>query len=508
MSNSNEIDRALFLFAPKFREFGTDIANQLLARDVCGFIDGICSGGNKVISRVEDGLRDKKGVLWDLEAIENDWINSNANSDVLQKLEDEIGNGIVGKIITSDRRIGSGWVTGGTPRPSWLANKAKMLPLEIPLNYISGLYQFLDIMLNEKSPKFVFTYGVASAHAFLLGQLCLSRRIPFLRLISCRVGSRMMVDNDPMGCFKPVISTIEDIKANRIDASKEREFAKQYLLDYKQKPSRPEYYKFNLKKKLETGPFRETYKATISMLFFLMKRRRKLTKYDIEQIERIWFKARIEWKRFFIPYSLFSENIKTSHEVIYFPLQFEPEASTMVLSPWHTNQLSIIESIAKALPANCILAVKEHMSMLGNRPDYFYPTIAKMPRVLLVHPGQDGIQMIQKSRITVVISGTSAWEAVKLKKPVIVIGNSPFLGIQEGMIHEPCLSNLASAFSTALMLEPASDETIETFLAALYMHSFDMKPSLLWGNYLEHDDQERTKVVKSICDGVEQRIKV
>lgn len=506
MTAKNEIDRALFLFAPKFREFGTDIANELVSRNICKYVDGICSGGNSIISKVEDGLKDAKGKIWDLEAIENDWINNNANSDILKRLEDELGNGIVGKIITSDRRIGSGWVTGGVPRPSWLAKKAKQNPIQIPLNYIAGLYQFLDKVLDDTNPKFVFSYGVASAHAFLLGQLCLSRDITFCRLISCRVGSRIMVDNDPMGCFKPVLSTIEEIKSGRLDAIKERQKAKQYLANYRKNPGRPEYYKFNLKKKLETGPVRQTCRAAKSIFFLLLKKRKKLNKYDNERIERIWFKAKIEWKRFLLPYSLFTENITQDYEVVYFPLQFEPEASTMVLCPWHTNQLAVIESLAKALPANCILAVKEHMSMLGNRPDYFYPTIAKMPRVMLIHPGQDGIKMIQNARLTVVISGTSAWEAVKLKKPVIVIGNSPFLGVQDGMIHEPCLSNLPSRLSMAMKLNPASDESVEIFLSALYMHSFEMKPSLLWGNYLEHNKQERVEAISSICDGIARRI--
>ena len=56
---------------------------------------------------------------------------------------------------------------------------------------------------------------------------------------------------------------------------------------------------------------------------------------------------------------------------IYYPLHVDPKLSTMVLSPYHTNQLAIIESLAKNIPPHFYLVVKEHFPMIGFRPKDF-----------------------------------------------------------------------------------------------------------------------------------------
>ncbi|ODN65371.1 hypothetical protein [Methylophaga muralis] len=132
----------------------------------------------------------------------------------------------------------------------------------------------------------------------------------------------------------------------------------------------------------------------------------------------------------------------------------------MVLSPWHTNQLAVIEALAKSIPHDAILVVKENPAMLGLRPKDFYETICSFPRVVLINPYSSGLNWIKKTDMTVVITGTAAWEALRLKKPVIVIGDSPFLHVGEGVIIEPCLSNLNIAIQNAFKIKPASDEAI------------------------------------------------
>jgi len=178
----------------------------------------------------------------------------------------------------------------------------------------------------------------------------------------------------------------------------------------------------------------------------------------------------------------------------------------MVLSPMHTNQISIIEALSKSAPPYLDIVVKEHSPMLGLRPKGFYDKIKQLPRVTLLGPEHNGLELIRQSALTVVITGTAAWEAVRLKKPAIVIGDSPYLAINEGIVHSPCLTDLPKKIVEALNMLPASNESLLLYLAAINKESFEMKTSLLWGNYMTHSSEERIKVSKTIAQHILNRI--
>jgi len=498
--------RVLFLFSPKFQEFGADVAGELVSRKVCRIVDGICTGGDSVVDRVKKRLDMSAGQLWNLEAEELRWVDQSADIRILRKMEDELGQGVVGRTITSDRRIGYGLVSGGWVRPSWISRHAAMKPVTVPVNYVAGLYIFLDEVIRHGKPRLVFLYGVAGAPAFLLGQMCMARNIPILRLVSSRVEARMIIDNDPIGRFVCIKNAMARECSGLLDLTHERRWAREYLESFRKQPSQPEYYKYNITIRKEREPVCQFLRAVKSSILLLSPHKIINDPYHMDRIHRAWFQVVIAFRRVTITKKYFTHMVPGNFRWIYFPLQFEPEASTMVLSPWHTNQFAVIEVLAKALPADCILIVKEHASMLGSRPREFYRKIASIPRVVLVDNERPGLWWIQQSSVTVVISGTSAWEAVRFGKPVVVIGDTPFLAIGEGMVHEPCLSNLSAAFREAMEQLPASDESLERFLAALRASSFEMKPSLLWGEYSNHTDEEQINAVQNVCDGIMERL--
>lgn len=109
----------------------------------------------------------------------------------------------------------------------------------------------------------------------------------------------------------------------------------------------------------------------------------------------------------------------------YMPLHLIPESSTFVGAPFYINELSIIEAISKALPANCYLYVKEHQSMLGERTLEFYKKIRKIPNVRLMQLNyyEDPKPWIANSEGVITITGTGAYEAAMLGKPAYVFGD-------------------------------------------------------------------------------------
>lgn len=107
---------------------------------------------------------------------------------------------------------------------------------------------------------------------------------------------------------------------------------------------------------------------------------------------------------------------------VYFPLQGEPEATLNGSEPHFTNQLYSVELLSKSVPVGARVLVKEHPVYIGTRPPGWLDTIADFPRVELVHPQQDPIEIIRGSMATATIAGTSGLQAAIMGRPVISLG--------------------------------------------------------------------------------------
>jgi capsule polysaccharide export protein KpsC/LpsZ len=109
---------------------------------------------------------------------------------------------------------------------------------------------------------------------------------------------------------------------------------------------------------------------------------------------------------------------------VFFPLHMDPEMGTMVMAPFYINQLALIENIAKSLPIDFKLYIKEHPQMVadGTRPVSFYKKIKAIPNVKLIDSDVGSYELIRGSRLILAITGTIGWEALILKKPVITFG--------------------------------------------------------------------------------------
>lgn len=106
----------------------------------------------------------------------------------------------------------------------------------------------------------------------------------------------------------------------------------------------------------------------------------------------------------------------------FYPLQLQPEISTMLMAPLYTDQINTIRHIARSLPIEFKLYVKEHFNMFGFRPRAYYKELIKIPNVKLIDPSFAGFDLIQNAKLIFVLSATTGWEAIFLKKPVISFG--------------------------------------------------------------------------------------
>jgi hypothetical protein len=492
------------LFAPKFKQFGCDIGKEYIHRKGGGKVHGLCTGPISVKRYVEKELGNDAGYLWHLHTEEIHWLNDQQPLKNLSQIDIELGPGAVGRIMAADRRVGRGFVRGGLCKPDILGRACVQASASLPLHYVSGLYAFLDQVLKKAKPTSVFCYAVAGAPALALAEICKARQIPFSRLSNSRIGVRYLIDDDCRGRLHSVARSYGLAMDGKKHFGSNLTVAKSLLQTFQKRPEQSGNVKRNhalfRSKKLLKSTIRAVkitiYNAALFLNSFSERRSR---------IIQSWFEVWVLLRKKFILKWNFASKIPESSSYILYPLHVDPEASTMVLSPWHTDQIHVIESLAKSAPANMLLVVKEHLPMLGRRPVGFYKHISMIPRVVLLGPEHNGLSLISKASLVAVISGTAAWEAMRLKRPTLVIGDSPYLAIKSGVVHEPCLTNLPTAIIEALSLPPATDTNLETYIAACLDESFELNPGLIWGQYGDHSETEKRTAVSNFVHGILKR---
>lgn len=113
---------------------------------------------------------------------------------------------------------------------------------------------------------------------------------------------------------------------------------------------------------------------------------------------------------------------------LYFPLQSEPESTILAISPFFSNQIALIETIAKAIPIDSTLYVKEHPFQKEKlwRSVRDYKKIINIPNVKFIHPNVRSLDILKNSQSVIAISGSTGFEALFYKKPVILFGDEHY----------------------------------------------------------------------------------
>ena len=116
---------------------------------------------------------------------------------------------------------------------------------------------------------------------------------------------------------------------------------------------------------------------------------------------------------------------------IYYPLHIEQERTTLIKTPFYTNQIEFIRNLVKSLPINMTLFVKEHptQSMRHWRSKEWYEEVMNIPNVTLIHPNVSSVKLIKNSSLVVTISGTAALEAAFFQKPSITFSDADYTKI-------------------------------------------------------------------------------
>ena len=122
--------------------------------------------------------------------------------------------------------------------------------------------------------------------------------------------------------------------------------------------------------------------------------------------------------------------------------------------------------------------------------------------MVIVSPFENSLSLIQQAALTCVITGTAAWEAMLLKRPAIIIGDSPFLTVGSGFVHCPDLSSLPGAIAQALVSPPVDDDRLLIYIASTLRESFELEHMLFVDMLNQPRVAAQPDAVSAICDGL------
>lgn len=152
----------------------------------------------------------------------------------------------------------------------------------------------------------------------------------------------------------------------------------------------------------------------------------------------------------------------------FYPLHKEPEVTLLVYGRHSINQIEAIRNIAMSLPVGMKLVVKEHPAGLGYHPYSFYQKILSIPNVLLASPKLTSRDLLSRSRLVTLISGSIGLEAAMVGKPIICLGHVPYAFLPRTMLRTVSdLSRLSTEVTDLLATHEHDEKALISYVSAV-----------------------------------------
>ena len=280
--------------------------------------------------------------------------------------------------------------------------------------------KFFENVLDISKPDFFMTTVTDQRRSNLLERMCRSKGIKVLMLETSRLGYRSTISEEANE-----IDYLQDMQStnSKITFSELRENIKKFSRYKQAKSLRAGGFNFSMWEKIKSSLYWmiNTFDKEYRMGYdhFGMTRFNVITDRLSAAIKRSYRESYID--------KALVRKVK-NEKFVYFPLSVEPERTLSISAPFYMNQLEIIRNVARSLPTDYKLYVKEHMAMRYRhwRPISYYQTIMDLPNVTLIHPSLSNEELIKNCSIVFTVTGTAGLEAAYYGKHSIIFGHTSY----------------------------------------------------------------------------------
>ncbi len=403
-------------------------------------------------------------------------------------------NTLLSDALQADRHLGRGYASGGPGYArSKLSAKAKYLD---SINFFNKHINYWEKQFELEPPNLLI--GIASG---LPGKTCnvVARKLGAQTrgLIASKYKNNFIWTTNEFYHCPQIIDAFKKNEATYSNWATEEEVTKIKRLTWSAKN-----YKVWMKKGQRITLIKDCLKCFRRFFYKKLKQQKVMGDYYLlEQFREIYqeHKAiRYMNRQTYIDISEAEKN-----PFVFYPLSVEPESALHFNSPEFNEQLSIIEMVAKNLPAGVRLIVKDHIGGMSKRPKDFFETLRTIPAVHIASPTSLATDFIRKAKAVIVITSTAGTEASYMGVPVLSysIHNAfnilPYVHLIRDIFNlRPLLRDLC------LRQESVEDVNKRKvlglrYLAAIKQASFDMEFSNYASKKREHATSQELEILYS-----------
>lgn len=201
--------------------------------------------------------------------------------------------------------------------------------------------------------------------------------------------------------------------------------------------------------------------------------------------------------------------IDKSKPYIFFPLHIPWDAQIATRNSMFISQETVIEMLARSCPPGVDLYVKEHPYYAGGVNKRMLKNTKKFQMIKIVDPSISSVEMIRSAKVVVTINSTAGWEAILLKKPLVVLG-SPFYAYFKHAYKVENINQLPKVLNEAICKgDSIYNDTNEWYDFLYSVVSSSHKGSMIfYKNYMGLGKDLGNERIKLLANELEKEIRV
>lgn len=360
------------------------------------------------------------------------------------------------------------------------------------VDYIMAIYKFIKFIFAEFSPEVIIAPNIIALQHIMLNLYAQKKGVEMISVTDSKVKGYSIFSlsyQDDRGAFFDRADELNNLRITSPNAG----LAERYIGEFRNNFAQPDgfvnYVNRQKKKKtliqkirFELSPYKQVLRWHLKgpsknyIKSFGVSMDYKPPKYILRD-----HYCEKKYKKFMDNYSYYPmEKIK---QYVYFPLQFQPEATIDTAAPYFCNQIETARQAAMSMPGDFTLLVKEHPAMVGLRPPSYIEKVARTPNVKLVDYRIPSEKILRNAALVISPSSTTIAEAAFLRKPAIQLGNLGTTLKLPNVFKYSDMSSLARKIKEILRIDLRTDEyerKLRNFVAAVYDTGFDFKYSTVW----------------------------
>lgn len=493
-----------FLLQRQFAHVGHNLA--ILLKERYG-IDEFC--GYVYLRSSYDFLKKQEDILYSSllldEEIHHQYKQEKLDPAYLQHLEQEYGMPNLWHYIMVDRVVRYNLLVREYPSDTPIYTYEEMLRiLQVKAKAI------IDFLEKEK-PDYIIFSAIGGIGSLLLHEIAKKKGIKILHLMyMCTKNKLLTIDTyKQTEGAKNLFETYKNTELGEQEMQEAWQFLEQFR-------NNPKTYEAEASTKVITVDRREHFKFLLpqnlirSAKYFIKVIHESITKKDRHDYTYIpawnYFKDHIKRKMRNLVgvndlYDAFAPNVPYA----FYPMHLEPEITLLLQAQFCTDQIHVIQQIARSLPVGWLLYVKDHPRMVMYRPRSHYKQLKKIPNVRLINPHYSGFEIIKHSQLVTTITGTAGWEALLMQKPVITFGDVFYNHLS---FVKRCDSYEKLPYIVKEQFEDYKydEKELIRFIAILFKESVDVNLAYLWEK--EHDQAKKKIGLEPLAELIAKKINV